>query len=420
MSSFNSTERRIARVLIKFPVLKRLVKILYARVSYLYCKKQYKYSSDYRIYPVVRNTRIASFYGYYDCSPDSSDEVVLAHLHSSNNTWVKPSPNIPMTVCLIKKEESEPLFKYQSKAYNWQQGSRAQWLTNDLFIFNDFDENKNCYISRVFSKKTCEEIKQFDFPVQDSFKDKYFLSLNYRRLSSLRPDYGYRNMPAMSSRDINSLVQDGIWRVEYDTQACCLLLTLEEISKFEANPDSELAIHKVNHVMISPDGERYLFLHRYYLGKVRYDRLILASSRSKNMKLLSNYGMISHYFWANNNTIVGYMRGPDFVDSYWVIEVDTGDFRRLTVLDGFGDGHPHVFGDWFVTDTYPDKSRMQNLFLVNWKTDEKIHLGEFYHGFKYSGESRCDLHPRFSLDGKYIFFDSVFDDTRRLYKLTLE
>jgi Tol biopolymer transport system component len=76
-----------------------------------------------------------------------------------------------------------------------------------------------------------------------------------------------------------------------------------------------------------------------------------------------------------------------------------------------------VHGDWFVTDTYPDKARMQHLIMANWKTGEARKLGEFFHGFEYDGQTRCDLHPRFSPDGKSIFFDSVFDGRRRLYRL---
>ena len=32
----------------------------------------------------------------------------------------------------------------------------------------------------------------------------------------------------------------------------------------------------------------------------------------------------------------------------------------------------------------------------------------------YKGQTRCDLHPRFSADGRKVFFDSVYSGKRRL------
>jgi Tol biopolymer transport system component len=62
---------------------------------------------------------------------------------------------------------------------------------------------------------------------------------------------------------------------------------------------------------------------------------------------------------------------------------------------------------------------MQNLILINMRNNEIIEVGEFFHGFKYKGETRCDLYPRFSPDKKYAFFDSVFSGRRQLYKMEL-
>lgn len=46
---------------------------------------------------------------------------------------------------------------------------------------------------------------------------------------------------------------------------------------------------------------------------------------------------------------------------------------------------------------------MQHLYLYHIKTCELFPLLELYHGLKYTGECRCDLHPRFSKDGRYVF-----------------
>lgn len=79
-------------------------------------------------------------------------------------------------------QEGLKIFSIPVSAYNWQQGCRAHWLTDDLFIFNDFDSDSNDYVARVFSVATQEEVKRFPLAVQDSFGLSYFISLNYRRL----------------------------------------------------------------------------------------------------------------------------------------------------------------------------------------------------------------------------------------------
>jgi len=82
------------------------------------------------------------------------------------------------------------------------------------------------------------------------------------------------------------------------------------------------------------------------------------------------------------------------------------------------DGH-NAFSpnrEWVVCDTYPkNEARLAGLMLYNIERDEKIMLGQFHHDEIYTGDVRCDLHPRWSRDGQVITFDSVHGDTRQIY-----
>lgn len=418
MSSYSGLERGIARLLGRFPLVKRFAKFSYSRLVYLKARKPGKVYSVADPVPYTES-QLGSFFGYYDKSPENEKGQVLAQISS------RPSKELPSAQeaveLVVFDTNRDPLLRLPVNAYNWQQGCRAHWLTDDLFIFNDFDSASNCYVSRVFSIADQDQKKLFEKPVQDSFGTEYFISLNYRRLMALRPDYGYRNLPSLDQESLSDLENDGLWRVDYGTGASRLLISLADACSIKPVADFGNAVHKFNHVMISPDGQQIIFMHRYFLGQRRFDRLLLADAHTGEMKLLSDFGMVSHCFWADQNTVLGYMRGPGDKDGYWLLDVRTGQFKPLLQeeLGRFGDGHPHVCGDWFVTDTYPDKARMQHLLLCNWKTGSVKELGEFFHGFDYVGETRCDLHPRFSPDGTGVFFDSVFTGQRQLYRIEL-
>ena len=418
-SQYGALERRIARMLSDFPRLKSCIKLSYARAAYLLSGGRAAKPATRT--PVLRVGAADSetFFGYYDKSPLSAQGWLLCHAshHPSNRP---PRPSHPVCVQVYdfgSHQLTDPIISLETACYNWQQGTRAHWLDGDHFIFNDFDAHARRYISRVYSVSTRCEVQRYDFPVQDSYGRDYFLSLNYRRLQALRPDYGYRNLPALDDSTLARLDNDGIWRVDQDNGLSRLLYTLEDVCDIEPNNDFLAAQHKLNHVMISPDGQRFIFLHRYFLGRRKFDRLLLGSADGSELRLLSAYGMVSHCFWADNHTILCYARGPSGFDGYYTLDTRSGAMASLFngALDAMGDGHPHVHGDWFITDTYPDRRRMQHLLRGDLRNGRVEALGAFHQSFRYGGETRCDLHPRIAPDGRTLFFDSVFDGRRGLY-----
>ncbi|MEZ9976645.1 glycosyl transferase [Vibrio breoganii] len=415
--SYSQLERTIARVLARAPFIKQFAKNTYSRLMYLKHKKAYDFKSELEVEKVVQDTSNETFFGYFDKSPVSSLGYTLFHKTAIPTTKL-PTEKATVQVCVCD-DLGELVFENDTSAYNWQQGARAHWLDGDQFIFNDFDSSNEKYVSRIYSVSKKAQVQQYDYPVQDSFKDEYFLAINYRRLMALRPDYGYRNLPVSSSKELEDTSSDGIWKIDIKTGESRLLISIDDVMEVNGDEGFEDTTHKLNHVIVSPSGEQFIFLHRYYIGKRRVDRLMLASADGKKIKTLATHGMVSHCFWADDKTILGYLRGPNDKDAYWLIDIESGEFEHFAggKLDKYGDGHPHVVGDWFITDTYPDKARMQYLILCNWKTGEVKGLGEFFHGFGYNGETRCDLHPRMSNDGKYIYFDSVFSGKRHLYRM---
>ena len=81
------------------------------------------------------------------------------------------------------------------------------------------------------------------------------------------------------------------------------------------------------------------------------------------------------------------------------------------------DGHPTYSPDksLIVTDTYPDRARIASIKILKENRENLKTVAKVFAPFKYDNDTRCDLHPRWSRDGRMICFDSVYEGKRRLY-----
>jgi Tol biopolymer transport system component len=74
---------------------------------------------------------------------------------------------------------------------------------------------------------------------------------------------------------------------------------------------------------------------------------------------------------------------------------------------------------WILNDTYPDRERKQNVYLYEVATNRRVPLGHFLSPPEYTGEWRCDTHPRFSPDGKMVTIDSPHAGGRQIYLIDI-
>ena len=82
-----------------------------------------------------------------------------------------------------------------------------------------------------------------------------------------------------------------------------------------------------------------------------------------------------------------------------------------------GDGHPsyNVDRSCIVTDSYPDRARIQYIRVMRDENSKPEIVAKVFSPFKYDNDTRCDLHPRWNHGGDKICFDSVFEGHRGLY-----
>lgn len=343
------------------------------------------------------------FFGYYD-------KPCVAYGHSLSHRLNIDNFNYQQTIDILV--DDRPVST--SKAWNLQQGSMSSWIDERHIIHNDFDGEK--YISRIIDIQSGEQ-RIIHFPIYSLAKNKQFaLSLNFSRLAKLRKDYGYFNLPYEQLSDPS---EDGIYYVDLINDTHELWLTLEEIMAFKPRLNMQGAQHKVNHLDISPDNSKAIFLHRWFVDGKKYTRLLCVDIQTKELTLLADNDMVSHMYWYNDNKVFGYLRGNNGKDGYFFIDLkgNQEQFEHELLVD---DGHPTVLDERFIiTDAYPDYTCKSKLLLIDLQAKTVEIIARYYSGKKYQDDRRCDLHPRFDADKKALTIDTVCDGVRNIYHLDI-
>jgi len=416
-------EKLVSRYLAGSPVLKSILKTVYFRIFRFFGRVFFPAMKSPIPIETIGAEGVESFKGYYDVSPENDNGLIFVY-ESSNSTAEKPSSLEQITIAIYRSSDlTHSVCTTSTKAFNWQQGSRAYWLDGERLIFNDYCPDKEVYIAKIWNVVGDVIEKEIDFAVESQLGKNKYLSINFKRLAALRPDYGYfahsLSLPLRSNHG-----EDGIWIVDIESGKGELVYSLDDIISTSSSSFSEETEHKLNHLMVSPDNKHCLVLHRYFAKGIRRGRLMLVLLDDKKIIEIPTGGIVSHYCWLSENTAVGYVNDASGILRYYHIDIASAALNGIGKLNELndstdGDGHPtNVGGMGFVTDTYPNRWGIQKLIYCGRNGDTQA-LAWVSHGIKYCGESRCDLHPVFCAKSGYLYFDSVFSGKRRLYRRKL-
>ena len=405
-------EARINYQLNKFPVIKKVVKRLYQSFFCIISPKITSEGNVIRISPEGKEC----FFGYYDKSPwDISNRYVLCL--RTNNAHSSVAPKEEAEILLIDTQAANSFqIIAKTKSWNVQQGCMLQWLGPDFserIIYNDFRDRKYCSVILNIKSNT-EQI--IPMPVYSVSQDgKFALTLDFSRLHRLRKGYGYSNL-AEETKDKKCPDTPCIWFIDLKSGNVRPLLEYTDFACFEPSLEMKDAEHKVNHIMISPSGNRFMVLHRWFNGTRKFTRLVTINCDGTDMYNLSDDDMTSHCCWKNDQEILAYARKKDHGNGYYLMKDKTKEYHKLWP-ELSSDGHPSYSpdGSSIITDTYPDRQRIATIYCINSKSNKIQKLTRVYAPFKYDNNLRCDLHPRWNRLGDKICFDSVFEGQRGLY-----
>ncbi|TMW72244.1 hypothetical protein [Alteribacter natronophilus] len=406
-----SIESKVNSYLSKFPLVKKVVKRVYQYSMYAVSKKV-KYEGD--IHRVTPDDEYEYFFGYYDKSPwDATGRYMLCL--RVNDTTKSVAPSEPADIILIDTENQNKIKVIgQTNTWNVQQGCMLQWLAPDhknCIIYNDFRNNEFCSIIYDLNSKKEAIIPK---PVYSVSQDgKTAVTLDFARLHRMRPGYGYSNKTDSTN---GNMCPDAtcIWSIDLINGKIKSILKYTDFYHFEHREEMKNAEHKVNHLMLNPSGDRFIVLHRWYVGSKKYTRLVSVNVDGTDMCNLLDDGMVSHCNWKNDKEIIAYAYTIENGNGYYSIEDQTQNIHQLWP-ELKNDGHPSYSADGkkVVTDTYPDRARVCKLYLMDDKKSQII--AKVFAPFKYDNDFRCDLHPRWNRSGSKVCFDSVFEGQRSLY-----
>ena len=194
------------------------------------------------------------------------------------------------------------------------------------------------------------------------------------------------------------------------------------------------AKHWFNHLLVSPDGKRFIFLHRWrYPDAERNEpyrsvggfgtRMFTASADGTDLRVIDPYNYTSHFIWRDTSHILAWTRIPRRGNGFFLFEdapveniVQTGK----GVMTVFGHCTYLPCNDWILNDTNPATStRLQSVYLYHEPTHTRVPLADMYSPTDYKDEWRCHTHPRRTNDGKFVIFDSPNWDGRQMYLLDI-
>ena len=364
--------------------------------------------------PVRAITRGPKFhwFGYYDkLQFDPTGRYVLSMEVDFEGRSPKADDVIKVGMVDLK-DNSKWIELGQSRAWCWQQGCMLQWRpgSDSEVLWNDREDGK--FVCRILDVKT-RKLRTLPQAVYHVSPDvKHALGADFARINHMRPGYGYAGVEDRN-KDVLRPDDSGIYLLDLDTGKRSTLLTIAQVAKIAYPAPTPQDKHYFNHIQWSPNGKRFIFLHRWRSPKARsfLTRMFTAAADGSDVRLVTDKPNISHFEWRDP-THISIWRGN------YLLYRDDGSGREELMWEAPNGHQSYLPGkQWLITDTYPrGKGRERHLYLYHLPPARALPLGRFHQPPEYKGEWRCDLHPRLSRDARTVCIDSVHGGNgRQLY-----
>ncbi|WP_347330097.1 hypothetical protein [Marinimicrobium locisalis] len=352
------------------------------------------------------------FYGFHNLCPWSKDnKYLLTHRFQTPDDRL-PEKGQKIEVGVFFGENHQSYRKItETNVWNWQQGAMLQWLGGGhRLILNDWKEGRHC--ARVLDVSG-EGVGEFATPVSAAAPDgSSFVSFCFDSLSEGLHGYGYAYRATPGRR---KNLGDRLLHIDCATGEIDTLVTIGDVLKLSPRKLPAEAFHFFSHCLYSPSGKFLMFFHRWKSNTSDLGtQVVIYDFEAGRAHVLPLGEFVSHASWHTDRYAFLYAENTEGVRGYFLVDCLLDNARPMA-FEGLGcDGHPQVLAQSprAVTDTYPDRFRMQKLYVMDLERSACELLLSLKIPFRFRDAVRCDFHPRWDRSGQYISFDSAHTGVR--------
>lgn len=370
------------------------------------------------------------FGGYYDrCAWDPATKRHLALKIPQQDHL--PEPGETAEVGYVEPGAKEFVRLATTEAWCHQVGALLTWLPgrDGVFVYDDFEQRGATWapVTRLHHV-TDGPCGQWEGHIYNLSPDGRWASvLDFARLP--RRGYSFARAPLPAERKMPDLDKEGLRILDTKTGKSRMLVTYRQV--IEAHPRAygfEDWYVWINQGNFNCDSTRVMFLFRscaeaHQPSPWQTDLFTVNLDGSGLLCCLPEpywNRAVSHQIWGRTPREV-------LVDANWckrghqyvVFQEDRRPIRGERLSDGqTHQGHLNFSpdGKWIAGDTYPVEG-FQSLVLAEVGTARVVPVGRFAHPKVENVDLRCDLHPRWSPDGRYVTVDSVHEGERKIFML---
>ena len=379
--------------------LRRMFRNIYNLKIFKKIETEFPYSYFYK-----EKTHI--FFGYFDISPFNKNKLLSNQVRSSQKI---------MDVGFYDLNSNNPEFVKlgETETWCWQMGFRLQCYPRkpNHVIYNRLFQNN--YGSVIQNIKKSEDFLDIKYPIYSiSHTEPVILTLDFSRLESFRPGYGYQ---ILSDSTKHSYVPKSEAIVLYNYESDCLerIVKYEDLVKDIFDKSTLETFHYVNHLSFQPGTKNFIFQHCILDGDKKRVRLLYYKYDDKTIVELCKFGFLtSHFNWIDTENLVIYLATGPLGAGYYTLNLATQSLNFMETAPNSRDGHPTFFNSSIISDTVPNQFSERELFLYNVSKNKKIIIASIFNDSNFTGSNRCDLHPRVSLKEKLLSVDCILGGYR--------
>jgi len=411
---------------------------------------------------ILESNEFHYFCGYYDVQVFSSKrDLILVHRVKKNHSGNTDQVDVGFIDLLNENKKFTKL--NETKAFNWQQGSRLQFLGPDFeskISFNIVGQKNNNIETVIFDIVKNEILKIIPSTYCFSSDGKLAAVVDFWDISLKHPGYGYNLKYNLKIE--NEINKNFIEIVDVANSNIIYSISKEAVLRLIgisiSNDDGY-----VEHIKFSDNSNYISFLYRLKINSSIYTYLIVCSLKEDMLFVANNSGRLTHYNWLDNDKIIAWT-SPNTIknksktelvvtnknlnnflfyfyrkiilkvlpypytsdllrriirrESYYLIHLENFFHEKIGANELKQDGHPSPLGNnknFIVTDTYPNSAGILELIIYDLVNRKIVFSKKFKMDLEHMGKiTRSDLHPKVDVSGKILAVDLLTNGSRHV------